>query len=384
MTTGTVDYMTEFLLFLFPVAIVTILVFGAGVKKKGEYSGEAWSLGQAKALQAFAALMIILHHLVQTITQYGSVKKGPVTIWNSFGILFTSVFFFFSGYGLYKRYKTGEDYLKGFLRHRFLKVLIPFLLTNVIYLCVFAGDRISGVWQGITAIFGCPLLNRNAWYVIELLLLYIAFYVCFRFIRSERAAMICLTLFTILMITCSLLLGHDSTSVNRRWFMGEWWYNTTFMFIVGMFVARHEVRIRAAVEKVYKLLLPLTVLIFIGWFLLEQFVDGRFGYYREWPGHPGYPEKFITLLVQIVLCILFLSVLLLVNLKVEFHNRVLLFLSGISYEIYLIHELFREVLPGGPDGSLPDPLYLLLVYVLSVVAAWLLSFVDRKMIRVVR
>ena len=384
MTTGTVDYMTEFLLFLFPVAIVTILVFGAGVKKKGEFSGEAWSLGQAKALQAFSALMIILHHLVQTITQYGSVKKGPVTIWNSFGILFTSVFFFFSGYGLYKRYKTGEDYLKGFLRHRFLKVLIPFLLTNVIYLCVFAGDRISGVWQGITAIFGCPLLNRNAWYVIELLLLYIAFYVCFRFIGSERVAMLCLTGFTILLIIISLLLGHAATSVNRPWFMGEWWYNTTFMFIVGMFVARHEVRIRAAVEKVYKLLLPLTVLIFIGWFLLEQFVDGRFGYYREWPGHPGYPEKFITLLVQIVLCILFLSVLLLVNLKVEFHNRVLLFLSGISYEIYLIHELFREVLPGGPDGSLPDPLYLLLVYVLSVVAAWLLSFVDRKMIRVVR
>ena len=85
--------MKEFLLFLFPVAIVTILVFGAGVKKRGEYSGEAWSLGQAKALQAFAALMIILHHLVQTITQYSSVKKGPVTIWNSFGILFTSVFF---------------------------------------------------------------------------------------------------------------------------------------------------------------------------------------------------------------------------------------------------------------------------------------------------
>ena len=36
--------MTEFLLFLFPVAIVTILVFGAGVKKRGEFSSEAWSL----------------------------------------------------------------------------------------------------------------------------------------------------------------------------------------------------------------------------------------------------------------------------------------------------------------------------------------------------
>ena len=374
--------MTEFLLFLFPLAIVTILVFGAGVKKRGEYSGEAWSLGQAKALQAFAALMIILHHLVQTITQYGSVKKGPVTLWNSFGILFTSIFFFFSGFGLYKRFKSGTNYLKEFPRRRLLKIMIPFLLTNIIYLCVVSGGRISSVWKCFTAVIGIPLLNRNAWYVIELLLLYIVFYVCFRFIRSEGVAMLCLTGFTLLLIICSLLLGHAGTSVNRPWFMGEWWYNTTFMFIVGMYVAKHEVRIRAVAEKRYKLLLPLTVLLFIGWFLLEQFVDGRFGYYREWAGHPGYREKFITLLVQIVLCILFLSVLLLVNLKVEFHNRTLLFLSGISYEIYLIHELFREVLPGGPDGSLPDPLYLALVYALSVVAAWLLSFADRKIIRV--
>ena len=375
--------MKEFLLFLFPMAIVTILVFGAGVKKRGEFSGEAWSLGQAKALQAFAALMIILHHLVQTITQYGSVKKGPVTIWNSFGILFTSVFFFFSGFGLYKRFKSGTNYLEEFPRRRVLKILIPFLFTNIIYLCAVSGGRISGAWQGFTALIGIPLLNRNAWYVIELLMLYIVFYVCFRFIRSEGVAMLCLTGFTILLIIFSLLLGHAPTSDNRPWFMGEWWYNTTFMFIVGMFAARHEVRIRVTAEKLYRLLLPLTVLIYIGWFLLEQFVEGRFGYYREWEGHPGYPEKFITLLAQTVLCILFLSVLLLVNLKVEFHNRVLLFLSGISYEVYLIHQLFREVLPGGPDGSLPDPLYLALVYALSVVAAWLLSFADRKMTKVV-
>ena len=213
--------MTEFLLFLFPVAIVTILVFGAGVKKRGEFSGEAWSLGQAKALQVFGALMIILHHLVQTITNFGSVVKGPVTIWNSFGILFTSIFFFFSGFGLYKRYKTGGDYLEGFGRRRILKVLIPFLVTNIVYICVFCGGRISAVWQGFTAIIGAPLLNGNAWYVIELLILYVAFYVFFRFIKSERAAMICLTLFVVLMITCSLLLGHDSGAVNRRWFMGE-------------------------------------------------------------------------------------------------------------------------------------------------------------------
>ncbi len=371
------------MLFLFPVGIVTVLVFGAGVKKRGEFSGEAWSRGQAKALQAFAALMVILHHLVQTTTNYGKVPKGPVTLWNSFGILFTSIFFFFSGFGLYKRFKTGGNYLRDFRRRRFPRILIPFLITNIIYICVLFSSRISAVWQGFTAIFGIPLLNGNAWFVIELLLLYLAFYVSFRLIRSERTAMICITLYTVLMITCSLLLGHSSGSVNRRWFMGEWWYNTTFLFVVGMFVAKHETRVRSVMEKRYRLLLLLAVILLIGWYVLEQFVEGRFGYYKEWAGHPGYPEKLITLLVQIVLCILFLSVLLLVNLKVEFHNRVLLFLGGISYELYLIHGVFREVLPGGPDGTLPAFLYLTLVYALSILAAWLLSFPDRKLIRMI-
>ena len=367
--------MTEFGLFLFPVAIVTILVFGAGVMRRGEFSHEAWGLGQAKALEAFAALMIILHHLVQTITNYGNVVKGPVTLWNSFGILFTTVFFFFSGFGLFKSYKTRENYLGTFWKHRLTKVLLPFLLTNVIYLCFVSGGKLSGAWQGVTAIFGTPLLNSNAWFVLEILLLYVAFYVCFRFIKFEWAAMLVVTLFTVLMITFSLLLGHDSTSVTRRWFMGEWWYNTTIFFVVGIFFAKYEMQVKAWMEKRYKLLLPLSVVLLIGWYVLEQYVDGHFGYYKEWPGHPGYPEKLLTLVVQIVLCMLFLSVLLLVNLKVEFHNRVLLFLGGISYEIFLIHGLFRSVLNHG----LPDVLYVFLVYACSAVAAWIIHFGLHKL-----
>ena len=59
--------MAEFLLLLFPVAFVTILVVGARRRKNEEAASGAWNLDQAKALQAVAALMIILHHLVQLI-----------------------------------------------------------------------------------------------------------------------------------------------------------------------------------------------------------------------------------------------------------------------------------------------------------------------------
>ena len=375
--------MAEFLLMLFPVAFVTILVVGARRRKNEEAASGAWNLDQAKALQAVAALMIILHHLVQRITNYGAVNKGPVTLWNFFGILFTTIFFFFSGFGLYKNYRAREDYLDGFLKHRLPKVLVPFLLTNVIYLLLFAGDRIKSPGFILTSIFGFTLINHNAWFVVEIIILYIAFYVCFRWCRSERAAICCLTGFTLLLVMGSLLLGHDSGGKEdiRWWFMGEWWYNTTLIFIMGILFAKYERQIKAAMGKAWKVLLPVSVVLLAGWYILEQFIEGRFGYYQEWAGHPGYPEKLITLLVQLILCMLFMFVLLLINLKVRFGNPVLRFLGAISFEIYLIHDVYMRLLPGGVGKKLPDPAYLALTYGLSILTAWVIAKVDRSLLK---
>lgn len=49
------------------------------------------------------------------------------------GILFTSIFFFFSGYGLITSYLNKENYLDSFLIRRIPAVLFPFLITNIIY-----------------------------------------------------------------------------------------------------------------------------------------------------------------------------------------------------------------------------------------------------------
>ena len=100
--------MQEYILLIFPIAIFTILFAGSRAAKKGEFHEDAWTVGQSKAMQVFAALMIVLHHLVQTITDCTRVGKGPITIWNSFGILFTSIFFFFSGFCTWLRFRIPE------------------------------------------------------------------------------------------------------------------------------------------------------------------------------------------------------------------------------------------------------------------------------------
>lgn len=107
----------------------------------------------------------------------------------------------------------------------------------------------------------------------------------------------------------------------------------------------------------------------------------QFGYYKEWEGHPGYAEKFISLPFQVILCALFVFLMLHVNLKLRYSNPVLRFLGGISFEIYLIHGMFRELLPGTPDSTMPDILYMALVYMLSIIGAWLLAIVDSFLLK---
>ena len=368
--------MLDWLLLIFPVGIMVVLLLHAGVSKKGEYSDEAWGLGQAKAMQAFAALMIILHHLVQAITDYGADPRGPITIWNSFGILFTSFFFFFSGFGLYKSYKTKEGYLDHFFKKRMPKILIPYMVTNIIYLCMGSYGRIYELRHVFTSLFGITLLNTNAWFIVELIILYIAFYFCFKKSKSERSALTKLTTFAILLVTLGLFLGHDSSTVNGHWFMGEWWYNTTLIFIMGILIAKYEERMKNVMTKRYRILLPAATVLFIGWFLLEEVVLHNYGYYQEWKYHPGYPEKFFTLVMQIVLCAIFMFLLLLVNLKVTYRNKMLTFLGGISLELYLIHGVFQWVLYGGEWNRTQDILHIFYTYGLSITAAWGLAKVD--------
>jgi len=366
------------MLLIFPIIILIILFFGCSISGRDSFNERALDLSQAKAMQAVAALMIILHHMVQTITEYGDKDRGPVTEWNSFGILFTAIFFFFSGYGLYKSYKGKEEYLKGFLGKRLPKLLIPFLVTNIIYLFTGSYGRVAALRHVFTSLLGVTLINTNAWFLVELIVLYIAFYFCFSKAKTEEKAMGCMTGFTAALVILSLLLCHDRTEMNGHWFMGEWWYNTTIIFALGMYAAKYEDRIFAFCKSKYKLLLTLSVVWLAIVYFVEEYVLDTWGYYQEWEHHPGYPEKCISLISQIVVCTAFVFVLLLINLKVKYKNRLLTFLGGISLEIYLVHDIFRQSLY--KEDKMPFAQYFVFVYALSILAAWLLSYVDKFLV----
>lgn len=369
------------LLCIFPLVLLVIMAVKVKFAGKGLFHEDFLSLEQSKILQGIAAVSIIFHHLSQYITNYGNEWKGPITIYSSMGIFFTTIFFFCSGYGLVISHKRKPDYLKSFFKKRMPSVFIPFMLSNIIYF-IFVGiyfGRIGSVLEGVANFFGIVLINTNTWFLVEIMILYLAFYFIFRFIKEPKCAMTVMGIFIAILITISLLLGHDKSEYGGHWFMGEWWYNTTIFFLAGMLTAQYYEPILAFLKKRYKWLMPVSAVMFLAAFALEELIIRNFGYYQEWEGHPGYGAKAITLLSQVVVCFVWLIMVLLILLKVKFNNKILILLSKISLELYIIHEIFKVHFTFSKYAK-NDINIFVLVLLSSILAAIVLKLIHKYLI----
>ncbi len=374
------------LLCMFPLAVVVLMLIQIKFAPKGKIYEDFLSLESTKVLQGLAAIGVMMHHCVQIITNYGNVWVGPISLFNDIGVLFTSIFFFCSGFGLITSYRTKPDYMKGFLKKRIPAVLIPFMISNILYFIVIGlyFKEIYGTADAVLCLTGLRLINRNTWFLVEIMVLYLAFYFIFRFVKKEKAKWILMVLFVAVMIMVSLLLGHEGSERRGYWFKGEWWYNTTIIFPVGMLVARYKDNIIAFTKKHYKWLLPVFAVLFVvGLYFTEHTVVKTFGYYQEWEGHPGYMEKAVTAFAHSITCILFVGTVLLVTMKVKLKNGILKWLGQISLEMYIVHDLFRLHLKQGQIEVSPV-MFLVIVLGGTLVLAPIMHWIDQKLIHIFR
>lgn len=201
------------LLCIFPAILLILMLIQIKIAPKGTIHEDFLSLQQSKILQGIAAVGIVFHHLSQYITTYGNVWKGPITIFSSMGILFTTIFFFCSGFGLMTSLQKKPDYLKTFMRKRFPAVLIPFMISNAIYL-VLVGmyfGSVDSVIESLICLFGFRLVNTNTWFLVEIMILYLAFYFTHRFMKKPGKAMVTMSICVGVMMLVSLLLCHDQS-----------------------------------------------------------------------------------------------------------------------------------------------------------------------------
>ncbi len=362
----------EFPMYLFLIGLAFILFSRVNVAKQGEWQENPFSLENSKAIQGFCAIAIVCHHMSQTITFAGQ-DAGALSVFVDAGVLFVGIFFFFSGYSHYKRLKTKDGYLKGFFKKRLPAILVPFFVISLVFMGTEAllGERFGAV-DVLLNLSGIIPINSHMWYIIEILLFYVAFGLIFRFIKKDWPAISVMGVFVAAVTVISLLLGHGAF-----WFQGEWWYNTSFLFVIGILVAKLEKHIAPTVKRFYPLFLLLALGGFVGFAIGDSYALGNWSYYA------GTKEAFLTLSMQLPMVIFFVLSVLLIMMKVKFSNPILKFLGSIALEIYLIHNLFIMYLRSGMTVNITsNSMYVLCVLLLAVGSAAIISGFDKYIVSV--
>ena len=326
--------------------------------KKLEFNDDFTSLDVMKSLRGFAAMGVILHHISQEeLFQQQKVLSPFVNA----GAYFVAIFFFCSGYGLIKSLNTKENYLKGFIKNRIVKtIVLPFYVNVIVYgVLMFAAGFKLPTERWIANLTGITMMNEYAWFPIVLAILYLVFYLCFRFIKCRPVCFAIIFVFIIALGIGFSFNGHFAwwygdpnwwvkpalasralwwQEQKALWFSGEWWVNSAPAFFTGLVFANYEKEITAFFKKLYALKFHIVLIITMVFYKLSSYGQMKFGYWTEFMGKgPGIEEKIKTYLCQVPLFLLLGFTIIIFMMKYHVSNPVSRFFGKYSLHTYLMN-----------------------------------------------
>ena len=317
------------------------------------------SVKKSKNILGLFSILIMMHHLGQkTSAEWvpAIVRQHGLEVFVPIGYLLVSFFFFCSGYGLIKSMRTKEDYFKGFLVKRLNRVLMAFIITEVIYLIVRIVNDVTEL----------PL-NPYSWFIYTIIILYIGFFMIYR--KENKSSFLLMAVWILAYsVICYILIK------------GNWWMNATPVFLFGIYIADHEDKIKKKIPMII-----VFGVIFVVTFVLAE---NRDAIYRAMKISDYGIINIATIILQIAACSCFsLVIYLFASLKPDSEkenviSKFLSFYGSMTLEFYLIHGLFVQMFGHHFMNDSTAPIYYIknvFVYVIVVFAlATASAFVLKK------
>ena len=305
------------MVFLLPVIFILGL-FGIRFQSKKTSENTYLQKDSTLCIRGIFILLIVISTYVGTLSktsvnQFDAPMLGLVS---RFGPILFVPFFFYSGYGIFKTYKTeGKEYarripLQQILRH-FLSYFIAWIFFAVSALAL---ETPYDLKTFILSGFALSTIGNTSWFVLVMLFLYFFSFVSFR-IADHKTAVIINILLSIMLVFILRGLGFES-----------YYWNTLFAYEFGIIYCYLQDRIEPFLLK-NKLNRILTILFGIGgltaFFLLNQQIP--FNDFKE--AAYVFPVFFF--------CVTLVGVTSLFRIR----NRFLHFLGTNAFWIYLLHQL---------------------------------------------
>ena len=211
-------------------------------------------------MRGLATSFVVLAHYVYYVTRDSQLNTiGPFgTLIKWTGGVGVMIFFFLSGYALWRSY-AGRPMKWNFLYKRFIR-LVPMLVGLRLMLGWIEFDFTSG--NDFFMFIKYAVDIRAHWFVEEILIIYILFFITFKVSHRHM-----ITMMAIALLMMSYL--YYANGFNERY------YNANILFVCGLATAKHWQKIAALYQKHFKAMIAAGLISFLLFSGLFTFFKGN-------------------------------------------------------------------------------------------------------------
>ena len=305
-----IKYIGLFIIFMVLFPVVSLV----GIGKKEKAGESLLSKDDSRYIRGFATCGVFLAHTESYMEEFGmpyvSIMR-PFSIMGGVGVL---LFFFVSGYGLWKAYSCDMDCIK-YWKKRIFNTYLPAVIIET----VFAVESLSRLenWS-VSSFFYAVFIS--CWFIDVIMIEYVIFFLSYLvsklFHNSKTYMLIIIYITDILIAVLFLLCGFEAR-----------WYNGLLLFPVGMSVALHENFLMRAIRKQWWAWFSAFLTIFLGLGIVFCLNKGAL-----W-------ADFIKTLSGVALSLLFAIIMQ----KLKLGNKAMFWIGDRSLYVYLVHIGFLEI-----------------------------------------
>lgn len=317
-------------------------------------------------LKGYAIFTIVAFHLIT----YYNFYNWPNTIRfaSTLGAAGIHIFFVCSGFGLYFSYLRNPISYTQFIKKRFLKVYIPYIIIVLISACfpfMYSGnDRLTAVLSHIFLFkMFSPIyvhsFGAQFWFISTIIQFYFVFYLLI-YLKNKFGIIKYFIGTIIISLAYGIIVGLLGKTEIRTW--DSFFLQFLWEFSLGMMLAEYYYINKQTYKNArLSLVLILSILGFI--------ITGISGYLG------GVYKIFydFTLLLAYGGLSLFIYLL-----NIKFVNEFFIWISKFSYEWFLIHMLIFKCMQSLLIGYIPSFLLFILVFLLSIYSGLLYHIILQK------
>ena len=320
------------------VTICILIYIAINIKIDKNINMDYLSINKTNTIRGLCAILVLGNHIFP--------------LYKNVGYIAVSIFFFLSGYGLMWGLKNKKNYLNGFLKRRLIKILLPYIGINILYIFfyIFVMQEKLSVSE-ILLSFITVSLNKVAWYIIVIICCYIIFYIIFKNLNRKKG-LILYTAIVVMYMGISYIVG-----------LGIWWYISIPTLIIGLYWGEYEKTINKFISKYNKF----AILILLGIFII------MFGMLYIFSIEQGAAKAVLTLISEISGTILIFMIL--TRIKIKNNNGILKKIGDISLEFYLIHPMIIRIVNKFINN---ESIAIIMIFIFTYIIAKVINIWNQK------